>query len=729
MGSSDGDEEGVKAAPSGAAATRRRRQARPQPDAADDDPATQQARMLTRRLSRCGSTAELADLVAASSASMNSRHAAAALHALSRCAEREGLLLSAAAAAGPAGPGTAAARASAAAAARVLLGVFDQQLESASASDLAVALGAAARLRIRPPAQTTAEAAAAATAPTAPNNKKKRRAPPAPPSSPTFVDRVLARALSLDPRDCSARDLATLLWAAARLGHDAAPGAVSAVAPDAADPLGAFPTGVGIVGGVSGGALSAPSTLRILAAEDGAEQEEGSGDGGEGESVGGAPGWMAALMEELLDRHASLTPFELAVLPWAAAKLGYLPPQAWLRRYWSALCGGGGVVTTATATPATPPPPASSNNPGASRIPELGPSHLAMLLWGAAVLGARPPPNALDALVLEAHVKMPAFAARGLASLGWALARMDARPGAAWRADYVRALRAALPGMRGSDQAFSNAAWALASWRHGPPPRAFCEEFCRGAARELGGAEPRALAALVGSVAEWLPASSSSSSPSALGYVPPLEWPTRALRRMSHARARAGAQDLVLALDGVARLVVACVAAEAGGGRGGGDAATATSVLAAWRAENGAHVQALAQALLPALRPPPRAAGIYGGGRGERGGGAMAPPTAAARLSPPELVAVAAALASLGHFPGEAFMDAHEAAVNASILELDAHDVQALRDAYAALEAASLGGSAAAAPGGSDGAGSGAASASGGRGGSEHEEEAEGRYI
>jgi hypothetical protein len=709
-GSSDAAAAAPKTPPSSAAAAnaatpaRRRRTNSGNND--NPNPADREARALTRRLSLCGSSSELAELVATSSAQMNARHAAAALHALSRCAEREGLLLLQTPTS--ATSTTAESRARAAAAARVLLGVFDRALPSASAADLAVALGAAARLRIRPP-------------PPPPQRRGRKNDNT---TTNTFVDRVLARALSLDPRECSGRDLAMLLWAAARLGHGAAPGAVAAM--QVADPLGALSSSSAGGGGGGQRAELFPKP------ETGEDDDTGDEDDQQQQPQEGAPAWMAALMEELLSRHDALSPFELAVLPWSAAKLGFLPPQAWLRRYWAALCGGTAAASAEAAAGGAKPavaPATPSTTPTRSRIPELGPSHLAMLLWAAAALPARPPQNVLDALMLEAHVKMPGFNARGLASLGWALARLDARPAAVWRGDYVRALRAALPGMRGSDQAYANSAWALASWRHGPPPRGFCEEFCAGAAGELSGAEPRALAALVASVADWLPPPSAGagSGGGGVGCVPPIEWPTRALRRMAQARSRAGAQDVVLALDGGARLVAAAAAAAADG---------EAAVLAAWRAENAATVQALAQALMPALRPPPRAAGIYGRGGGRAATTTTPKPSPLAppqpRLSPPELVAVASALAALGHFPGEAFMDAHEAAVNAERLELDARDVRALRDAYAALERAA----AAAAEGGGGSAGS--AAAAGGKGGGAAsaavsslgaEDEEGGRYI
>jgi hypothetical protein len=62
-------------------------------------------------------------------------------------------------------------------------------------------------------------------------------------------------------------------------------------------------------------------------------------------------------------------------------------------------------------------------------------------------------------------------------------------------------------------------------------------------------------------------------------------------------------------------------------------------------------------------------------------------------LSPADLVDLVVGLAELGAFPGEAWMDAHEAAANAHASELSARQFGLIKAAYGQLEATLLGGS------------------------------------
>ena len=174
---------------------------------------------------------------------------------------------------------------------------------------------------------------------------------------------------------------------------------------------------------------------------------------------------------------------ELALLLWGFAKLGYRPPEAWLKaivaaaqrqlplfaaqnvanflwalakmrhtpsaafveglshavgpklRYFSSQ--NLSVLVWASAMlhlPLPPPLLLQISTAAADRLPSALPQHLAMLLWGLAALGAVQSPQwlarfeAASASLLQAD----AFSAHELASLGWGMRQMQHRPGLRW---------------------------------------------------------------------------------------------------------------------------------------------------------------------------------------------------------------------------------------------------------------------------------------------------------
>jgi hypothetical protein len=76
---------------------------------------------------------------------------------------------------------------------------------------------------------------------------------------------------------------------------------------------------------------------------------------------------------------------ELANIFWSFAKWSVAPPLPWLEAYWQSLF---------------------------QRATELQPPGLCSVLWGCAVLEIKPPPELLDALLLEAQVGMDEARAR-----------------------------------------------------------------------------------------------------------------------------------------------------------------------------------------------------------------------------------------------------------------------------------------------------------------------------
>jgi hypothetical protein len=106
------------------------------------------------------------------------------------------------------------------------------------------------------------------------------------------------------------------------------------------------------------------------------------------------------------------------------------------------------------------------------------------------------------------------------------------------------------------------------------------------------------------------------------------------------------------------------------GSGGGGSQEEATGAAASPAASTKAHAKWLRQyaPLLRDLAAP------------------MAPHLAS--LPPPALVDAAVGCAGLGFFPGEAWMDAHEAATNAAVARLSAAQYNLVRGAYGRLEAA-----------------------------------------
>ncbi|KAI8471613.1 MAG: hypothetical protein J3K34DRAFT_520429 [Monoraphidium minutum] len=378
-------------------------------------------------------------------------------------------------------------------------------------------------------------------------------------------------------------------------------------------------------------------------------------------------GWLEEFHDETYMRMPSLNEQELGNAVWAFAKLGRRPSAAWLSRLLAHL---------------------------PSRAVRMEPPAICSTLWAAAMMGLELPAALVDAVLLESQVKFPAFNAHGLATLAWSLCSLDVRPRRLWLDDYVVHTGTRMAGWS-NDQCFTNTLWALSNWEHRPPD-AWLDECCRLALPFLEGMSLKSLLILATALAD-------------LDYCPPLQWSSLLLER-AHARhaqrAAAGgggqggadaAADLATFLWALSRLLRRPRAGggwagggggrrarepEQGAGEGSGAAAAAEGPSATWLR----HYRPLLQDLADAVTP----------------GMAALPVTA--------LVDAAVGCADLRLFPGVAWMDAHEAAVNDSVADLSAYQVNLVQRAYAALEAAHGGG-------GDGGGGSGAGAAGAGAAG------------